>query len=134
LPRRWDEEFTWSGTRDPSIYLSVPAAIDFMEGVGLDNFRQRAYWLADYARQTLCEKFGTTPLGRGDYRWYGAMAHVPLPPGDWSKLQDRLWREFGIEVPIIFFEGAWFVRVSCHLYNDTRQIEYLIDALEKCGT
>ncbi len=133
VPRRWDEEFTWSGTRDPSIYLSIPAAIDFMEEIGLAAFRQRAYWLADQAKQMLMERFGTKPLGRGDYQWYGTMAHVPLPLGDWSRLQDRLWREFGIEVPIILFEGAWYVRVSCHLYNDTRQIAYLVDALSsKC--
>lgn len=133
VPRRWDEEFTWSGTRDPSIYLSIPSAIDFMEAIGLDAFRQRTYWLADQTRLMLMERLRTTPLGRGDYRWYGTMAHVPLPSGDWSRLQDRLWREFGIEVPIIFFEGAWYVRVSCHLYNNTRQLEYLVDALTRCG-
>lgn len=132
LPRRWDEEFSWSGTRDPSIYLSAAAAIEFLEEIGLDTFRHRAYYLADLARETLSEQFATTPIGRGDYRWYGTMAHVPLPRGDWTNLQDRLWREFGIEIPIILFEGAWYVRVSCHLYNNANQIQYLADALRQC--
>ncbi len=132
IPQRWDEEFTWSGTRDPSIYLSIPAAIDFLEQIGLEAFRQRTYWLASHVQSLLVERFGTTPLGRGSNRWYGTMAHVPLPAGDWSRLQERLWRGFGIEVPIILFEGSWYIRVSCHLYTSARQLEYLVESLDKC--
>jgi isopenicillin-N epimerase len=132
LPARWDEEFTWSGTRDPSIYLSVPAAITFLESVGLDSFRERLYWLARYAQDRLTDLFSTEPLGRSvEYRWYGTMAHVPLPLGDWSTLQARLWTEFGIEVPVIEFGGAWYVRVSCYLYNSTAHIDTLCDALQR---
>ncbi len=133
MPQRWDQEFTWSGTRDPSVYLSIPVAIDFLRSVGLDNFRARAYWLAEYAERRLVELFSTEPMGaHGPYRWYGTMAHVPLPKGDWSELQQRLWTEFGIEIPIIYFDDRWFVRVSCHLYTTTAQIDYLVESLKRC--
>lgn len=134
LPARWDEQFTWSGTRDPSIYLSVPAAIEFLESIGLEGFRQRLYGLAHSAEQRLVELFGTQPLGRSSsaYRWYGTMAHVPLPPGDWTDLQARLWQEHRIEIPIILFENRWYVRVSCYLYTMQADLAALEAALHHC--
>jgi isopenicillin-N epimerase len=178
--KTWSDEFVWTGTRDPSAYLSIPAAIEFLEHVGLENVRARTHWLARYARHRLVElteslsenrrglstfvKFaeqkGTVPLSADGSRigsqlepivpddpaWYGAMAHVPLPPRRISAaadaatrvaidhavsnlLQHALWREFGIEVPIVDFGPRRYIRVSCHLYNDTKQIDRLVAAL-----
>jgi isopenicillin-N epimerase len=128
-PRTWDEEFTWTGTRDPSAYLSVPAAIDFMQRVGFDAFRARTHHLAQYTRSRLVELTGETPIVPDSDAWYGSMALVPLPQGDALALQRALWKKHGIEVPIITFADRKFVRVSCHLYNDKRQIDQLCEAL-----
>lgn len=130
LPENWDEQFTWSGTRDSSLYLSVPAAIDFMtKTVGLETFRSRCYWLANYAREQLMELTGQVPIAPTTGGWYGTMCHVPLPSGDWSRLQSWLWEAHKIEVPIIHFNSRWFVRVSSHLYNTTSQVDRLVRAI-----
>ena len=130
LPEQWDEQFTWSGTRDASLYLSVPAAIDFMTNtVGIETFRSRCYWLANEAGQRLRELTGQQPLAPTSGGWYGTMCHVPLPPGDWSQLQTWLWEVHRIEVPIIHFNSRWFLRVSSHLYNTTAQIDQLVRAI-----
>ena len=132
VPEKWDEEFTWTGTRDPSAFLSIPAAIEFMnERVGLESFRQRSRYLATIAEQMLCEEFGTQPIGDRDQGWYASMAHVPLPNGDHSQLQLGLWKEYGIEVPVILFEDRWYIRISCHLYNNVKHLETLRFALRK---
>ncbi len=132
IPEMWDEEFIWSGTRDPSVYLSIPAAVDFIsKQVGLNAFQNRSRFLATRAEQLLCEEFGTTPIGNRSDGWYASMAHVPLPAGDHSALQLKLWQEYRIEVPIIHFENRWFIRVSCHLYNSQAQLETLRFALRK---
>jgi len=146
----WADEFVWEGTRDPTAYLAVPAAIEFMERVGLDSFRARTHWLAQQARRKLMELTGLEPIVPDDAAWYGTMAHAPLPPArDASRpsnspsdaprrhtdaaplhpLQQALWREFGIEVPVIEFRGQRYIRVSCHLYNDTGDVDGLIAGL-----
>jgi len=126
----WSDEFVWSGTRDGSAYLSVPAAIDFFAPLGLEAFQQRTHSLAKYARERLSEITRLPPIVPDDLLWYGSMAHVPLPPGDRRLLQDALWHKHGIEVPIMEWNTRRFIRVSCHLYNTREQIEKLAKALE----
>ena len=124
----WSDEFIWSGTRDPSAFLSVPAAIDFLQDtVGLVNFRRGSHALAQYARQRLTDLTQREPIVPDDAAWYGSMAHVPLPPGDKYALQEQLWRRYGIEVPIVEFAGQRYIRVSCHLYNTPEQIDRLVE-------
>ncbi len=134
IPETWSEEFTWTGTRDSSAYLAVPTAIEFLETVGVDAFRERTRWLAAYAEHRLRELFQTTPIASREDGWYASMAHVPLPSGDWSNLQRRLWEEASIEVPVIHFAGRWFIRVSCHLYNTTAHIDLLVSTLKRWTT
>lgn len=130
-PERWSDEFYWLGTRDPSALLATGAAIDFLQDVGLELFRQRTHFLAQYARQRLLELTGLEPLVPDSPIWYGSMAHAPLPPGEAKPLQDALWRQHGIEVPIVEFAGRRWIRVSCHLYTQQADIDALVDALRE---
>jgi len=127
----WSDEFIWSGTRDPSPYLALPAAIDFLEQVGLDRFRRHTHALAQYARQRLVELTGQTPIVPDSPDWYGCMAQVPLPPGDAATLQRRLWTADGIEVPIVSWNDRRWIRVSCHLYNSCQEIDRLVEAVRR---
>ena len=55
----------------------------------------------------------------------GSMAAMPLPPpldrmteAEGTALQQRLYSEFGLEVPLMYWNGKrWLIRVSCQLYN-----------------
>ena len=49
----WKDEFTWFGTHDPTSYLATPAAIDFLESIGLDVFRQRTHALAEQVAERI---------------------------------------------------------------------------------
>ena len=132
MPETWDEEFTWVGTRDPSGFLSISDAIDFLANqVGLENFQARSRYLAGYAEQLFSDEFKTQPIANRSEGWYGSMAHIPMPDGDFSELQKMLWNEYKIEVPIIHFDDKWYLRVSCHLYNNKKQIESLNFAIRK---
>jgi isopenicillin-N epimerase len=127
----WSDEFVWSGTRESSAFLAIPAAIEFFAPLGREAFQQQTHELARYARQQLQELTGLEPIVPDDPRWYGSMAHVPLPPGDRRSLQDALWQEHGIEVPIVDWSGRRFIRVSCHLYNTREQIDTLVKAVRE---
>ncbi len=127
----WSHRYVWTGTRDYSPYLSIPKAIESFEEIGFDAVRHQNHALAGYARHVLTNRLGTEAVVPDDAELYSMMTAVFLPEGDHYRLQEKLALSHGIEVPIVFFEGRYLVRVSCHLYNSERDIDRLADALAK---
>jgi len=138
---RYHLEFDWTGTDDPTAWLSVPAAIRFMGGLvegGWPELRRRNRRLALKARDELCRALGVEP-GCPD-EMVGSMAALPLPPGApgsttsalyTDELQSALLRRFQIEVPIIPWPAppARLVRISAQVYNRPEQYRRLAAAL-----
>jgi len=130
IPKTWDDEFVWVGTRNIAAYLSIPAAIEFMTGIGLKKFREYTFNLSRNARATLMQEFSGACLVADDHQWYGTMAHVQLPDGDCESLQRTLWEKHHIEIPVIDWKEKRYVRVSSHLYNTSADLEQLVTALK----
>jgi len=134
-------EFHWPGTRDPSAWLAVPAAIELFESIGLERFRSQTHELARYARAQLIERLGAEPLVPDSAEWYASMVALALPEPARTALntqaakrralgwQQQLWEREGIEVPLNVWGGRTVLRVSCHLYNRADQIDRLVATL-----
>jgi len=150
---RFRLEFDWQGTLDPTPWLAVPAAIDFIGGLldgGWPAIWARNHELAVYGRDALAAAFGGEQFGSPS-TMIGAMAALPLPldgplggieasgssPLDTDPFQLVLYDRFRIEVPI----GAWpvpavesattpirFIRVSAALHNDRDDMDRLVAA------
>ncbi|GAB4138332.1 MAG: aminotransferase class V-fold PLP-dependent enzyme [Planctomycetaceae bacterium] len=136
---QWQDEFRWMGTRDPAGFLAVPRAIEFLEEYGLENFRTRTHQLACQFRERMTELTGLQPFVPESSEWLGSMAAVPLPPlneqppkpGRLEPLQMALWERYRIEIPVVHWQGHRFLRVSCHLYNSSRDLDVLMQALSQ---
>jgi len=133
----WKDEFTWGGTRDPACWLAIPEAITFLENYGIENFRDQAHELVNTARRQLLELTGLQAPLPESRQWYGPMAIVPLPAspdtetghGHIDPLQTTLQQRFGIETPVTTLHADRYIRISCHLYNTTADIDHLVGAL-----
>lgn len=125
----WRDEFLWQGTQDYSAKLAVATAVEFITDFGVEHFRQQTHAMAHYARERIGEQFGLPHLTPDSEPYYGSMVAVPLPAGEAQPLQDALWNEHRIEVPIIEWESQRLVRVSCHLYTTRSEIDRLVSAL-----
>jgi isopenicillin-N epimerase len=129
---RFLDYFGWSGTQDPAAYLSVPAAIQFMQDHNWDRVSHQCHTLLRSALQKISEMIGIEPMYPLDSDFYHQMGIAPLPSQtDITTLQKRLYDEWRVEVPLINWNGQKFVRISVQGYNTPDDLEALIDGLNK---
>jgi isopenicillin-N epimerase len=126
------KEFGWQGTRDISAWLTAPAAIAFMAELGWDGIRKYNHELVVWVQGILCEKWGVAAMSPMDGRLIGSMATVPLPapldrltPEQSLQLQQTLYSEHQMEVPVMFWNGRTHVRPCCQVYNVAAEYERL---------
>ncbi|MDP1823001.1 MAG: aminotransferase class V-fold PLP-dependent enzyme [Archangium sp.] len=129
---RFQLEFDWVGTQDPTAFLCVPAALDFMAslvpGGGFPALMALNHAEVVAARATLLQAV-EQPLPC-PAELLGAMASIVVPnaPGD---LYERLFTEFRIEVPVIPFAGKTLVRISLQRHVRPGDVPALAAALRK---
>ena len=144
---RFRHEFDWVGTSDPTGFLTLPAAIDWMAAQapgGWPEIMAANHELALAGRDRLCAALGLEPAAPDPM--LGSMATLPLP---WieaddavtERIHDRLETEERIQVPI----GIWpvpaartddvrpsaFVRISAQRYNEPADYDRLAAALAR---
>ena len=136
-------EFDWAGTGDPTAYLAVPKALEYIGSLlpgGWPAVMERNRALALDARRLLCATLGV-PAPCPD-EMIGSLASVPLPDGQttdigWRRpdpIQTRLYEGWGFEVPV----HSWprppkrMVRISAQLFNRREDYARLAEALTKC--
>jgi isopenicillin-N epimerase len=126
-------EFDWTGTRDPSAWLAIPAAIDFHLRLGGPSLRERNAILAREAATRLAERW-KTERGTPD-SLTGSMAAVRLPlrgpASDERAQQLRAWlfETHRIEVAVVAFADALWARISAQAYNEPADFDRLAEAV-----
>jgi isopenicillin-N epimerase len=113
------------GTRDPSAFLTVPAAIEWQDEHDWDAVRERCHELARRARTEL----GLEPIVPDSPDFYGQMVALRLPLNAPSDLQERLYDDYRIEIPVSGHNDGRFIRASFQGYNDVTDLERLKGAL-----
>ena len=137
---RFRLESDWLGTDDPSSWLCIPAALEFLGGLlpgGISELTEHNRSLALEGRKILEDALSldhpSTPEST-----IGSIASVPLPPrsdgAPFVAMQDpvqlHLWHEHRIEVPVMPTpSGGRLIRISGQVYNDLSQYRGLADAL-----
>ncbi len=128
-PNRFIDEQEWTGTRDPSAFLAVPAALAFLREHDWPAVRARCRELLLRGREALLDVTGLPPLCPPD-PWLAQMCAVPLPGGiDGDALHRRLREEFAVEVPVPVFAGRPWLRFSVQGYNTDADIDRLVAAV-----
>ncbi len=119
-------EFDWTGTRDPSAALAVPAALDFHERLGGAALRARNIALAAEGAALVALRLNTDTMATG-----GAMGLVRLPwDGAPLDLRARLLAA-GTDAPVHAVGGANWLRLSAFAYNELDDYMRLADLVAR---
>ena len=123
-------EFDWTGTRDPSAWLAVPAALAFHARLGGRALMARNAALATAAATALAARFGTE-TGAGN-RPAAAMAMVRLPddrPADRARAEAVRAQLLaaGTDVPVMVHNDVLWLRLSAQAYNEAGDFERMGD-------
>ncbi|MFQ4142828.1 aminotransferase class V-fold PLP-dependent enzyme [Chlorogloeopsis sp. ULAP02] len=129
---RFQLEFDWMGTDDPTAYMCVPKSIAFLGSLlpgGWDELRQRNHQLVLQARKLLCEALEVLPPCPDEM--IGSMAVIPMPAAlenrNFISVRDELFDRFNIQVQIVPWQETpkLLVRISAQIYNTIEEYEYL---------
>jgi len=139
---RFQDEFDWTGSDDPSAWLAVPDALAFMGGLlpgGWPALRKRNRELALAARSLISSALGAPPLAPESM--IGSLAAMPLPDAAADAVMDpvqeplhrALYDRHRIQVPVFVWPEPpkRLIRVAAQAYNELSEYEKLASALRE---
>lgn len=133
---RFPRAFDYVGTRDVSAFLSVPAAIDFVERFSAAEVRDYLHALSREG-VALAARLGAEPIAPD--AMFAAMRAYTLPqrreavPDDALQLMQGLWEKHRVQVASSAFHGKLLLRLSAQIYVERADFERGIAALDRHG-
>jgi isopenicillin-N epimerase len=122
----------WWGTKDPSVYLTVPAALKFQTEYNWESVRKKCQMLCQQAISRIDEITHLPSMYTDLSNQYVQMGIALLPElNNSDAFKETLYKEYKIEIPIIDWGGKQFIRVSIQGYNTQSDVDTLISALKE---
>ncbi len=116
------------GTRDPSAWLAIPAALQFRREQDWENVSKACSRLAQDTAAKLAAITGLEPLSAPEFS-APQMVAMPLPSCDPEQVHDDLLDRYGIEIPVFQWKDRYIARLSVQGYNTSDQTDLLVSAL-----
>jgi isopenicillin-N epimerase len=132
MRRPFPSNFAWTGTRDPSNWLAVPAAFDFMDRFGESAVREHNHRMLRDAVAVLADMWGFRPATPDNM--IAAMALVPAPRGlpypatdeGRATLEEHLKEKHSVVVnPAFSCDGRIWLRITAQIYNSIEDYQEL---------
>ncbi|HEX4171512.1 MAG TPA: hypothetical protein VHY82_03445, partial [Acetobacteraceae bacterium] len=124
------EEFDWTGTRDPSAWLTTGVAIDFHRRLGGEALMSRNVALAGEGTALLARRLNTEPGATGDLAGSMGLVRLPLTGATTAERSAELRAQLlqaGTDAPTHVLAGAIWLRLSAAAYNDIEDFERLAE-------
>ena len=130
-PSQFLKDNQYQGTRDPSAFLAVPAAIDFQKEHNWNTVKKSCRELNRRTRDRAYKIIHTDPICPNTEEWLVQMASVEVDVNNEQALKDTLLETYKIEIPVFTWQEKTLLRFSFNAYNDEHDADVLIGALKE---
>lgn len=130
------QAFDYVGTRDVSAFLSVPAALEFVERFGAQAVRAYLLQLSRAGAEAV-RALDVTPVAPDSM--FAAMRAYMLPqrraaePDDALTIMKTFWDAHRIQVASNVFQGRLLLRLSPQIYVEPADFEHAVAVIDKHG-
>ncbi len=121
------------GTRDYSAFLTIPAAIKFMEENNWPLVSKACRTLTQQNALRFCNLLHAVPLSPITDDFIAQLYSIPIQTEAPQKLHDLLYEKYKIQVPVMVHEGQCYLRYSIQGFNDEGDLDKLYQALVEIG-
>ncbi len=121
----------FQGTRDYSSFLTIPAAIEFMEANDWQKVSNDCKKITQLNAVRFCELMNTEPLTAISDDFIAQLFCIPIHIKHPEQLYDLLYNQYRIQIPILNHEGNSYLRYSIQGFNDQSDLDRLFDVLHE---
>jgi isopenicillin-N epimerase len=118
-----------NGTRDYSAYLTIPAAISFMEKHQWKNNSKECHLLGLQNYQRFCDLFNSPMIAPLNEHFFGQLFSIPIHSKDPIALKELLYSKYKIQIPVIVQNERTYLRYSVQAFNTQKDLDILFEAL-----
>ena len=119
----------WWGTRDMSSYFCIPLSIMIHQEKEMVHSRIQCLSKIPLIRKEINNITKQSDICPNEM--LGHMASMIIPIENHLEIKNKLINKYNIEIPIFNWKGKNLLRVSYYLYNQEKDINYLIKALKE---
>lgn len=123
-------EFDWTGTRDASACLAVPAALDFHQRLGGAALGSRNKALAAQGARLLADHIGTETGAGPTFTAAMGLVRLPTPAPattEWAQRLRQKLLDARCDAPVHALDGGIWLRISAFAYNELSDFEALAE-------
>ena len=117
------------GTRDFSAFLTIPAALTFMQEHNWRSVSQLCRKLTQEYARSFCALFGEQPLAPINDAFILQLCSAPIKTKEPEKLQSVLYNNYQIEIPVMRHDNKCYIRYSIQAFNSEKDLLALFDAI-----
>ena len=129
---RYLDYHQWQGTRDMSIFLTIPFTIEYMKGLDWQNLTAISREQLRHFHARLCSELNVKPVTTAPSTWQGQMTSFILPENiDPTNIKNFLFSKYRIEVPVFDWNGNTIIRISMQPYNTVEELHLFEKALSE---